>query len=108
MFPSSTPIIAEVESNDSIREENLPNTKSIPIDDEDEHVYFNALEQQPQIIQVIGPRHPTLISSETDSNKILPFLQRDPRANLTSLINHTPKNYSKAMISPNKENGILQ
>ncbi|MBW0537815.1 hypothetical protein O181_077530 [Austropuccinia psidii MF-1] len=96
----------EETSNDSVHQENPSNIKSIS-DCEDDDIFVDALEQQPQIIQVIGPRHPTLISSEINSNNILPFPQRQPRVNFPDLTNNTPKNYSEAMSSSNKENWKL-
>ncbi|MBW0500087.1 hypothetical protein O181_039802 [Austropuccinia psidii MF-1] len=80
----------EETSNDSVHQENPSNIKSIS-DREDDDIFVDALKKQPQRIRVIGPRHPTLISSKINSNNILPFPQRQPRVNLTDLINHTPK-----------------
>ncbi|MBW0592117.1 hypothetical protein O181_131832 [Austropuccinia psidii MF-1] len=105
-FPNLTPMTIEETSNNSGHQENHSNIESIS-NYEDEDVFVDALEQQPQRIRVIGPRHPTLISSEINSDNILPFTQRQPRVNLTNLTNHTPKNYSKAMSSSNKESWKL-
>ncbi|MBW0470225.1 hypothetical protein O181_009940 [Austropuccinia psidii MF-1] len=107
LFPSSIPIITEEPSNDCIHEENPSSIELISIDNEDDNIYVNELEHKPQRIRVIVPRHTTLLSSEINSNNILPLLQRQPRANLTSLISHTPNNSSEAIISPNKENWNL-
>ncbi|MBW0491103.1 hypothetical protein O181_030818 [Austropuccinia psidii MF-1] len=102
-FSNSTSIVAEELLNNSTGEENSSSTESVLVENEEEDVYVDSLEQQPQRNIVIGPRNPSLISSEIDSGKILPFFQRQARTNLTNLINHSAKNYSKAMISPNKE-----
>ncbi|MBW0572419.1 hypothetical protein O181_112134, partial [Austropuccinia psidii MF-1] len=106
-FPNSTSITTEEPTNESNSEENSSNTESVPEENEEVDIFVDALEQQPQRIRVIGPRHPTLISREIDRDNILPFPRRQPRTNSTNLINHTPKNYNEAMISPNKEDWNL-
>ncbi|MBW0536050.1 hypothetical protein O181_075765, partial [Austropuccinia psidii MF-1] len=103
IFPS--PIqTAEEFSTDS--EEDSSSIEFNSIDNEDEDTYVDALEHQPKRICVIGPRHPTLISSKIDSNNILPFPQRQARANLTNL-NPNPKTFNEAMSSPNREDWDL-
>ncbi|MBW0484707.1 hypothetical protein O181_024422 [Austropuccinia psidii MF-1] len=57
-FPNSTPIASEEPTNESYSEENSSNTELVPEENEEEDVFVNALEQQPQRIRVIGPRHP--------------------------------------------------
>ncbi|MBW0532222.1 hypothetical protein O181_071937 [Austropuccinia psidii MF-1] len=96
----------EETSNDAVHQENHSDIESIS-DREDDDILVDAVEQLPQRIRVIGPRHPTLISSEINSNNILPFPQRQPRVNLTDLINHTSRNYFEAMSSSNRENWKL-
>ncbi|MBW0536620.1 hypothetical protein O181_076335 [Austropuccinia psidii MF-1] len=88
-------------------EEDSSSSESNSVDNEEEEdTYVEALEHQPERIRVIGPRHPTLISSEIDSNNILPFPQRQARVNLTS-VNSNPKTFNEAMISPNREDWDL-
>ncbi|MBW0533773.1 hypothetical protein O181_073488 [Austropuccinia psidii MF-1] len=52
-------------------EESSSNVDANSISSENEETYVDTLEQQPKRIRVIDPRHPTLISSEIDSNNIL-------------------------------------
>ncbi|MBW0519195.1 hypothetical protein O181_058910 [Austropuccinia psidii MF-1] len=52
-------------------------------------------------IRVIGPRHPTLISSNVNSNNILPYSRR-PKA-LLSIHNETPRTFKQAINSVNKD-----
>ncbi|MBW0556300.1 hypothetical protein O181_096015 [Austropuccinia psidii MF-1] len=99
IFPNSTQIIEEETPANSNSEENFPSIESISVNDKNEDFYVDALEQQPQRIRVIGPRHPTLISSKINSNNILPFTQRQPRENLTSQVIQSPKTFNKAMTS---------
>ncbi|MBW0536646.1 hypothetical protein O181_076361 [Austropuccinia psidii MF-1] len=71
LFPRQS---TEEETNsDSNMEDSSSSVDSISLDNEREKIFVDALEQQPKRIQVIGPRHPTLISSEINSNNILPF-----------------------------------
>ncbi|MBW0569760.1 hypothetical protein O181_109475 [Austropuccinia psidii MF-1] len=53
--------------------ENNPRIKSLSSEDEEEDIFIDAFKQQPQRIRVIGSRDPTLISSEINSENILPF-----------------------------------
>ncbi|MBW0567205.1 hypothetical protein O181_106920 [Austropuccinia psidii MF-1] len=62
----------DLQNNISANENNL-NTDVPSSEDENEDVFIDALEQQPQRIRVIGPRHPTLISSKINRENILPF-----------------------------------
>ncbi|MBW0487332.1 hypothetical protein O181_027047 [Austropuccinia psidii MF-1] len=91
---------------DSNTEEDSSSSESNSVDNEEEDTYVDGLEHQPKRICVIGPRNPTLISSKIDSNNILPFPQRQARANITS-VNPNPKTSSEAMISPNREDWDL-
>ncbi|MBW0477147.1 hypothetical protein O181_016862 [Austropuccinia psidii MF-1] len=91
----------ETQLNSNI-EESSSNVDESSLSSENEETYVDALEQQPKRICVIGPRHPTIISNEIDSNNILPFSQRHTRANLTK-ITQIPKTFNEAMASPNKE-----
>ncbi|MBW0466931.1 hypothetical protein O181_006646 [Austropuccinia psidii MF-1] len=60
-------------------------------------------ENQPRRIQVIGPRHPTLISSEIDPANIL-SLRRRTRTNLThTMLDEVPKSYNEALSGLDKE-----
>ncbi|MBW0577789.1 hypothetical protein O181_117504 [Austropuccinia psidii MF-1] len=60
-------------------------------------------EAQTSRIRIIGPRHPTLISSKIDSANIL-FFQRRPRTNLTQIrTDDAPKSYKKALSGTDKE-----
>ncbi|MBW0510313.1 hypothetical protein O181_050028 [Austropuccinia psidii MF-1] len=102
IFPNPTQTTEEEIQINSNTDENSSSIDENSIDNESDEIYVDALEQQPKRIRVIGPRHPTLISSEIDSNNILPFSRRHTRANLTK-INQTPKTFDEAMTSPNKE-----
>ncbi|MBW0472262.1 hypothetical protein O181_011977 [Austropuccinia psidii MF-1] len=54
-------------------------------------------------IRVIGPRHPTLISSDIDPANILSFRRR-PRTNLTQTrVEEVPSSYYEALLGLNKE-----
>ncbi|MBW0460648.1 hypothetical protein O181_000363 [Austropuccinia psidii MF-1] len=55
----------------------------------------------PTCIKVIGPRHPTLLSSDINPNNILPY-PRHAVALLTTL-NDTPSTFNKAIACPSKE-----
>ncbi|MBW0498751.1 hypothetical protein O181_038466 [Austropuccinia psidii MF-1] len=57
--------------------------------------------RQPIRIKVIGPRHPTLVSSTINPDNILSY-PRQAGALLTTL-DDTPNTYSKAISSPSKE-----
>ncbi|MBW0509573.1 hypothetical protein O181_049288 [Austropuccinia psidii MF-1] len=57
--------------------------------------------RRPIRIKVIGPRHPTLVSSAINPDNILPYPRR-AGALLTTLDN-TPNTYSKAISGPPKE-----
>ncbi|MBW0560829.1 hypothetical protein O181_100544 [Austropuccinia psidii MF-1] len=99
-FPNSTQIIEEEAQLHCNTEEGSSSTD--PTSNEEEDTYVEALENQPSRIGIIGPQHPTLISSEINSNNILPYPQRQARANLESF-NQVPKTFCKAMASPNKK-----
>ncbi|MBW0498008.1 hypothetical protein O181_037723 [Austropuccinia psidii MF-1] len=73
-------------------------------EDENEDIFIDALEQQPQRIRVIGPRHCNLISSKINHENILPFSQRQHRVNITNQTCCTPKSLNEAISSSNKEN----
>ncbi|MBW0489909.1 hypothetical protein O181_029624, partial [Austropuccinia psidii MF-1] len=94
-FPSSNQMIEEEDT-----EESSSSTDSMS--DEEEETYVDALEHQPSRIRIIGPRHPTLISSEINSNNILPYPRRQARANLANS-NQVPKTFNEAITSPNKD-----
>ncbi|MBW0482598.1 hypothetical protein O181_022313 [Austropuccinia psidii MF-1] len=83
--------------------ENSPSIKTSSSENEDEDIFIDALKQQPQRIKVIGPRHPTLISSKINSKNILPFSRRQPRTNLTNQAYSTPRSFNEAMSGLNKE-----
>ncbi|MBW0535199.1 hypothetical protein O181_074914, partial [Austropuccinia psidii MF-1] len=55
----------------------------------------------PSRIKVIGPRHPTLISSDVNSHNILPYSRR-PKA-LLSIHDETPRTFKQAINSANKD-----
>ncbi|MBW0537778.1 hypothetical protein O181_077493, partial [Austropuccinia psidii MF-1] len=70
---------------------------------EDPESPSETLEAPPSRIRVIGPRHPTLISSDIDTANILSYRRR-PRTNLTQIKeNETPRSYNEALSGPNKE-----
>ncbi|MBW0494009.1 hypothetical protein O181_033724 [Austropuccinia psidii MF-1] len=72
-----------------------------------EDVFHDALEELPAWrIRVIGPRHPTLISSEIRTNNILPFSRRVHKTNLTknTLV---PSNYKTAIESEDKKEWMI-
>ncbi|MBW0476700.1 hypothetical protein O181_016415 [Austropuccinia psidii MF-1] len=99
-YPSQS---TEEETNSNYNTEDcLLSIDSTTLDNESEEISVDALEKQPKLIQVIGPRDPTLISSEINSNKILPFSRRKTKTNPTNL-NLTPKRFNEAISSPNKE-----
>ncbi|MBW0530092.1 hypothetical protein O181_069807, partial [Austropuccinia psidii MF-1] len=93
---------SERELPDDQPKDNSHSIELIPADDEDEDSFFDALEQKPQQIRVIGPRHPTLISSEIDSKNILPFCRRQPRTNLIIQTCSIPNSFEEAMKSSNR------
>ncbi|MBW0476698.1 hypothetical protein O181_016413 [Austropuccinia psidii MF-1] len=72
--------------------ENNPSIETSSSDDENEDIFIYVLKQQPQRIRVIGPGHPTLISSKINSENILTFSQQQPGANLTNQA-HSPPNH---------------
>ncbi|MBW0551687.1 hypothetical protein O181_091402, partial [Austropuccinia psidii MF-1] len=94
---------SEEESLDDQPEDDSHDIELIPTDDEDEDSFVDSLEQQPQRIRVIGPRHPTLISSEIDSENILPFRRRQARTNLIKQTYSDPNSFEEAMKSPNRD-----
>ncbi|MBW0461525.1 hypothetical protein O181_001240 [Austropuccinia psidii MF-1] len=55
----------------------------------------------PARIKVIGPRHPTLISSDIDNLNILPYTRRADA--LLTLADATPRTYKEALTAPNKD-----
>ncbi|MBW0466956.1 hypothetical protein O181_006671 [Austropuccinia psidii MF-1] len=91
----------ETNSNSNI-EDSSSSIDSTSLDNESKNIFVDALEQQSKRIRVIGPRHPTLISSKIDSNNILPFSRRHTGENLTNLT-QTPRMFNEAMNSLNKE-----
>ncbi|MBW0558248.1 hypothetical protein O181_097963 [Austropuccinia psidii MF-1] len=93
----------DLQNNTDEKENNL-NIDVSSSEEENEDFFIDALEQEPLRIKVIGPRHPTLISSEMNSENILLFPQRQQRANITNQGCSTPKSFNEAMTSPNKEN----
>ncbi|MBW0464969.1 hypothetical protein O181_004684 [Austropuccinia psidii MF-1] len=101
----SNPIqVTEEETQvDSNMEEILSSIDTNYVNNEEEEIYFDALEQKPKRIRLIGPRHPTLISREIHNNNILPFSRRHTRENLTN-ITQIPRTFNDAMANPNKEN----
>ncbi|MBW0507495.1 hypothetical protein O181_047210 [Austropuccinia psidii MF-1] len=101
-FASSTQVIEEEAQVHPNTEEGSLSTDSTSINNEEEDTHVDVLEHQPKRIWVIGPQHPTLISSEIDSKNILPFPRRQARENLANL-NQIPKTFSEAMASPNKK-----
>ncbi|MBW0472263.1 hypothetical protein O181_011978 [Austropuccinia psidii MF-1] len=70
-------------------------------------VFHDTLEELPAPrIRVIGPRHPTLISSEIRTNNILPFSRRAHKTNLTKntlVLN----NYKTAIEVKDKKEWVL-
>ncbi|MBW0526258.1 hypothetical protein O181_065973 [Austropuccinia psidii MF-1] len=88
-------------------EDNPQSTESILSDGKDEYSFVDVPEQQPPKIKVIGPRHPTLISIDINSNNILPFHRRKPRINLIKQTCSIPNSFEEAMNSPNKEKWYL-
>ncbi|MBW0552718.1 hypothetical protein O181_092433 [Austropuccinia psidii MF-1] len=93
---------SERESLDDQPKDNSHSIELIPTDDEDKYSFFDKLEQQPQKIRVIGPRHPTLISSEIDRKNILPFCRRQPRTNLIKQTFPIPNSFEEEMKSSNR------
>ncbi|MBW0534422.1 hypothetical protein O181_074137 [Austropuccinia psidii MF-1] len=89
--------------NDTNANENNLNIDVSLSEDENEDVFIDALQQKPQRIRVIGPRHPTLISRKINCKNILQFSQRQPRANITNQTCSTPKSFNEAMSGSNKE-----
>ena len=82
-------------SRDSRESTTIPLTESISNQEEQPTVAEEELEpcseHQPSRIQVIGPRHPTLISSKIDPENILSFCRRS-RTNLTqTTVDEVPK-----------------
>ncbi|MBW0558315.1 hypothetical protein O181_098030 [Austropuccinia psidii MF-1] len=100
LFPRQS--TEEETNNDSNMEDSSSSVDLASLENEREEIFVDALEQQPKRIQVIGPRRPTLISSEINSNNILPFSRRQTGANLTTLT-QTPRTFIEAMNCPNKE-----
>ncbi|MBW0535826.1 hypothetical protein O181_075541, partial [Austropuccinia psidii MF-1] len=98
-FPNSYQVIEEEAQDHSNTEESSSSSDSTSNEEED--TYVDAVEHQPSRIRIIGPRHPTLISSEIDSNNIFPYHRRQARANLANS-NQVPKTFNEAMASPNK------
>ncbi|MBW0490794.1 hypothetical protein O181_030509 [Austropuccinia psidii MF-1] len=84
-------------------------TSDLPSDSATEgDVFHDALEELPAWrIRVIGPRHPTLISSEIRTNDILPFSRRVHKTNLTknTLV---PRNYKTAIESEDKKEWMIE
>ncbi|MBW0570239.1 hypothetical protein O181_109954 [Austropuccinia psidii MF-1] len=63
----------------------------------EEDVFHDTLEELPvRIIKVIGPRHPTLITSNISTNNILPFSQRAHTTTREEL-EGVPRNYNEAI-----------
>ncbi|MBW0500621.1 hypothetical protein O181_040336 [Austropuccinia psidii MF-1] len=72
-------------------------------EEEEQESLSEAPELQPSRINVIGPRHPTLISSDIDPANILSF-RRTPRINLTQTrVDEVSNSYNKALSGLNKE-----
>ncbi|MBW0484364.1 hypothetical protein O181_024079, partial [Austropuccinia psidii MF-1] len=85
----------------------IPLTETISDQEEQPTVAEEELEpcseHQPSRIQVIGPRHPTLISSKIDPENILSFCRRS-RTNLTQTrVDEVPKSYNEALSVLDKE-----
>ncbi|MBW0516593.1 hypothetical protein O181_056308 [Austropuccinia psidii MF-1] len=91
-----------LQNNTNVNENNL-NIDVSSSEDENELFFIDTLEQKPQRIRVIVPRHPTLISSEINCENILPLSERQPRANITNQTCSTPKSFNEAMSSSNEE-----
>ncbi|MBW0481966.1 hypothetical protein O181_021681 [Austropuccinia psidii MF-1] len=70
-------------------------------------VFHDTLEELPaRRIGMIGPRHPTLISSEIRTNNILPFNRRAYKTNLTKNT-VVPNNYKSAIESEEEKEWML-
>ncbi|MBW0476114.1 hypothetical protein O181_015829 [Austropuccinia psidii MF-1] len=84
-------------------EDNSHSVKLIPSDNEYGDSFVVSLEQKPQPIREIGPRHPMPISSDINSKNILPFHRRQPRTNLTKQLCSVPNSFEEAIKSSNKD-----
>ncbi|MBW0579763.1 hypothetical protein O181_119478, partial [Austropuccinia psidii MF-1] len=93
------------QSQNNPPEDNPQSTESILSDSKDEDFFVDAPEQPLPRIRVIGPRHPTPISSDINGNNILPFHRRQPRTNLIKQTSSIPNSFEEAMNSSNKEEG---
>ncbi|MBW0473209.1 hypothetical protein O181_012924 [Austropuccinia psidii MF-1] len=106
-FPGLIQTSQDKSLNDQPKD-NFHNIELISSDNEDEDSFVDELEQKPQRIRVIGPRHPTLISSDINSENMLPFHRRQPRMNTTKQICSIPNSFEEAMKSSNKEEWRLE
>ncbi|MBW0537724.1 hypothetical protein O181_077439 [Austropuccinia psidii MF-1] len=103
-------LIGEIHSNKSVEHPLFPNEQVNVVDevhqlvDEEEIPQEHPANVQPRRLRVIGPRHPTLISSNLDTSNILPYSRR-PKA-LISSSDNTPCTYKGTINSINKEKWI--
>ncbi|MBW0466576.1 hypothetical protein O181_006291 [Austropuccinia psidii MF-1] len=92
------------ESTDTTLPEPISEQLELPTEEEEEQESLSeAPEFQPSRIEVIGQRHPTLISSDIHPTKILSF-RRGPRTNLIQTrVDEVLNSYNKALSRLNKE-----
>ncbi|MBW0535083.1 hypothetical protein O181_074798 [Austropuccinia psidii MF-1] len=104
---SSLVVVDEIHSKQS---EGLPNEQVDVVDefhqlrDEEEVPQELPASDPPRRLKVIGPRHPTLITSDLDTSNILPYSRR-PKA-LISFSDNTPRTYKSAINSVDREKWI--